>query len=170
MQTKRTERPIIKTKLSEFPTHNLRRPQNPTHGTRRPKKSPQEKNVFDKHLTLDHFQKWNKERLGQSNSSNLRDLAKVNSIAKERLAEAAARTKQLTADKKREQEKIAEDKRYDTIMQDALKALDKDGSVKKQLADKPEFYRVEHTTPGERSHMLYVNAKFTGNWKDLPLP
>ena len=89
------------------------------------------------------------------------------------LDEALARTK-LTINKKREEEKYAEAKRYHTIMHDASKALDKDGSgsgsVRKQLADKDKFVRVEHTPPGERSLMIYVNTKFTGNLKDLPMP
>ena len=61
-------------------------------------------------------------------------------------------------------------------MHDAFKALDKDGSgsgsgsVRKQLADKDKFVRVEHTPPGERSLMIYVNTKFKGNLKDLPMP
>ena len=55
-------------------------------------------------------------------------------------------------------------------MLDAVRALDKDGSDKKQLADKAKFIRVEHTSPGERSHMIYVNTKFAGNWRDLPMP
>ena len=93
----------------------------------------------------------------------------MKSIVKERLAEATAPT-YLTSDKRREQEKSAEDKRYDAIMLDAVRALDKDGSDKKQLADKAKFIRVEHTSPGERSHMIYVNTKFAGNWRDLPMP
>ena len=59
-------------------------------------------------------------------------------------------------------------------MHDAFKALDKDGSgarsVRKQLADKDKFVRVKHTPPGERSIMIYVNTKFKGNLKDLPMP
>ena len=57
-------------------------------------------------------------------------------------------------------------------MHDAFKALEKDdsSSVRKQLADKDKFVRVEHTPPGERSLMIYVNTKFTGNLKDLPMP
>ena len=65
MQTKRTEKPMVKTEMSKIPMQT-KRPQNPTHGTRRPKKSPQEKDVFDKHLTLDHFHEWNKYRMAEA--------------------------------------------------------------------------------------------------------
>ena len=41
-----------------------------------------------------------------------------------------------------------------------MKALDKDGSVRKELPDEIEFVRVEHTTPDERNLVLYVNKKF----------
>ena len=66
----------------------------------------------------------------------------------------------LKNEKKRKWEKIAEEKRYDAIMKDAMKALDKDGSVRKELPDEIEFVRVEHTTPDERNLVLYVNKKF----------
>ena len=55
-------------------------------------------------------------------------------------------------------------------MHDALKAFDKDDSIREQLDDETKFVGVEHTTPGERSHMIYVNTKFTGKLKDLPMP
>ena len=53
MQSKRLQKPMVKTERSKIPMQT-KRPQNPTHGTRRPK-GPPEKDVFDKHLTLDHF-------------------------------------------------------------------------------------------------------------------
>lgn len=91
-----------------------------------------------------------------ASSNKRKGLEETKTIAKSHHAKAMEETRL-----KNEKRKEKEDERYEAIMNDAVKALDKDGSTtENQLAEKIKFIRIEHTTPDQRNAVMYINSKF----------
>ena len=115
------------------------RPKNPTNGVR-PRDQPDKDTFLDKPLTLKSYV-WQKDRKALNTAAAagvLKDLDWQKSIAKDRHAKVVeAEESKVTLDerRKKQQERIAGEKRYDAIMQDALDTLVKDDSERKQLMD-----------------------------------